>query len=84
MREAVALIAAESRGIPRIINKLCFRSLLEGYARGCSTISADIVEKAQRNLNFAPPANSVHGAHNHTGRDSHRTTRPRFAARARR
>jgi N-acetylmuramoyl-L-alanine amidase/type II secretory pathway predicted ATPase ExeA len=57
--EAVALIAAESRGIPRIINKLCFRSLLEGYARGCSTISADIVEKAQRNLNFVPAAASA-------------------------
>ncbi len=57
--EAVALIASESRGIPRIINKLCFRSLLEGYARGCPTISAEIVEKAQRNLNFAPTANSA-------------------------
>ncbi len=56
---AVTLIASESRGIPRIINKLCFRSLLEGYARGCPTISADIVEKAQRNLNFAPPAASA-------------------------
>jgi N-acetylmuramoyl-L-alanine amidase/type II secretory pathway predicted ATPase ExeA len=57
--EAVALIAAESRGTPRIINKLCFRSLLEGYARGCPTISADIVEKAQRNLNFVPTAASA-------------------------
>jgi N-acetylmuramoyl-L-alanine amidase/type II secretory pathway predicted ATPase ExeA len=57
--EAVALIAAESRGIPRIINKLCFRSLLEGYARGCCTISADTVEKAQRNLNFVPAVASA-------------------------
>jgi len=54
--DAVALIAEQSRGIPRIINKLCFRSLLEGYARGCSTISPDIVEKAQSKLNFVPPA----------------------------
>jgi N-acetylmuramoyl-L-alanine amidase/type II secretory pathway predicted ATPase ExeA len=55
-RDAVALIAEQSRGIPRIINKLCFRSLLEGYARGCSTISSDIVAKAQRKLNFVPAA----------------------------
>ena len=54
--DAVALIAQQSRGIPRIVNKLCFRSLLEGYARGCSTISADIVEKALRKLNFVPAA----------------------------
>ena len=57
--DAVALIAEQSRGIPRIINKLCFRSLLEGYARGCSTISPDIVEKAHSsklNLPAAAPA----------------------------
>jgi N-acetylmuramoyl-L-alanine amidase/type II secretory pathway predicted ATPase ExeA len=54
--DAVALIAEQSRGIPRIINKLCFRSLLEGYARGCSTISSDVVEKTQRKLNFVPAA----------------------------
>ena len=54
--DAVALIAEQSRGIPRIINKLCFRSLLEGYARGCSTISPEIVEKAQSKLNFVPAA----------------------------
>jgi N-acetylmuramoyl-L-alanine amidase/type II secretory pathway predicted ATPase ExeA len=54
--DAVALIAEQSRGVPRIINKLCFRSLLEGYARGCSTISPDIVEKAQSKLNFVPAA----------------------------
>jgi len=54
--DAVALIAEQSRGIPRIINKLCFRSLLEGYARGCSTISPEIVEKAQHKLNFVSAA----------------------------
>ncbi len=54
--DAVALIAEQSRGIPRIINKLCFRALLEGYARGCATISADLVEKAQSKLNFVPAA----------------------------
>jgi len=54
--DAVALIAEQSRGIPRIINKLCFRALLEGYARGCSTISPEIVEKAQHKLNFVSAA----------------------------
>jgi N-acetylmuramoyl-L-alanine amidase/type II secretory pathway predicted ATPase ExeA len=57
--DAVALIAEQSRGIPRIINKLCFRSLLEGYARGCSTISPDIVEMAQHKLNFVPAATAA-------------------------
>jgi N-acetylmuramoyl-L-alanine amidase/type II secretory pathway predicted ATPase ExeA len=57
--DAVALIAEQSRGIPRTINKLCFRSLLEGYARGCSTISPEIVEKAQHKLNFVSAAPAV-------------------------
>jgi len=49
---AVALIAEQSRGIPRNINKICFRSLLEGYAAGSQNISADLVEKAISRLQF--------------------------------
>jgi N-acetylmuramoyl-L-alanine amidase/type II secretory pathway predicted ATPase ExeA len=48
--EALALIAEHSQGIPRNINKICFRALLEAYGRGRHTVSADIVEKAHRNL----------------------------------
>jgi N-acetylmuramoyl-L-alanine amidase/type II secretory pathway predicted ATPase ExeA len=50
--EALALIAGQSQGIPRNINKICFRSLLEGYAAGSQNLSADLVEKAIRRLQF--------------------------------
>jgi N-acetylmuramoyl-L-alanine amidase len=47
---ALALIAERSQGIPRDINKICSRALLEAYARGLYTVTEDIVEKAERNL----------------------------------
>lgn len=50
--EALALIAGHSQGIPRNINKICFRSLLEGYAAGSQNLSADLVEKAISRLQF--------------------------------
>jgi N-acetylmuramoyl-L-alanine amidase/type II secretory pathway predicted ATPase ExeA len=49
---ALALIAEQSGGIPRNINKIGFRSLLEGYAAGSQNISADLVEKAIGRLQF--------------------------------
>jgi N-acetylmuramoyl-L-alanine amidase/type II secretory pathway predicted ATPase ExeA len=50
--EALVLIAERSQGIPRNINKICFRALLEAYGRARHTVSADIAEKAYRNLNL--------------------------------
>jgi N-acetylmuramoyl-L-alanine amidase/type II secretory pathway predicted ATPase ExeA len=50
--EALALIAGQSQGIPRNINKICFRSLLEGYAAGSQNLSANLVEKAISRLKF--------------------------------
>jgi len=47
---ALALIAERSLGVPRDINKICFRSLLEGYAAESATLSADLVEKAAGRL----------------------------------
>ena len=82
--DAVTLIAEQSRGIPRIINKLCFRSLLEGYARGCSTISPEIVEKAQHKLNFvsaAAPAVPVVTADRGSGRPTNAGAADGHAAR---
>ncbi len=53
---ALALIAEESRGIPRDINKICFRALLEGYAADARLIGSDLVEKAIRRHKLqAPP-----------------------------
>ena len=48
--EALGLVAERSEGVPRNINKICFRALLEAYARGRHRVSVDIVEKATRKL----------------------------------
>ncbi len=48
--EALALVAERSEGVPRNINKICFRALLEAYARGRNAVSPEIVEKAARKL----------------------------------
>lgn len=47
---ALALVAEKSEGVPRNINKICFRAMLEAYARGRHTVSAEIIEKAARKL----------------------------------
>jgi N-acetylmuramoyl-L-alanine amidase/type II secretory pathway predicted ATPase ExeA len=51
---ALARIAEESRGVPRDINKICFRTLLEGYAADAPLIGADLVEKAIGRLKLVP------------------------------
>jgi N-acetylmuramoyl-L-alanine amidase len=64
-REALALIAERSRGVPRDINKICFRALTEGYAAKRRTISAEVVEAAAGKLEFFAgqrPAPSVKAA----------------------
>jgi N-acetylmuramoyl-L-alanine amidase len=48
--EALAHVAERSAGIPRNINRICSRALLEAYARGLRVVSDDIIEKADRNL----------------------------------
>jgi hypothetical protein len=50
--DALALIAERSRGFPRNINTICFRSLLEVYAAGSQTLSSGLVEKATQRLQF--------------------------------
>jgi N-acetylmuramoyl-L-alanine amidase/type II secretory pathway predicted ATPase ExeA len=47
---ALAAVTERSEGVPRNINKICFRALLEAYARGRHTVTAEIVEKAARKL----------------------------------
>jgi N-acetylmuramoyl-L-alanine amidase/type II secretory pathway predicted ATPase ExeA len=54
--DALAISAELSRGIPQNINKICCRALLEAYARGLRLVTADIVEKAERNLSTVPAA----------------------------
>jgi N-acetylmuramoyl-L-alanine amidase/type II secretory pathway predicted ATPase ExeA len=55
-REALALIAERSQGVPRNINKICFHALLEAHAEGRRTVSADTVERADRKLVVAAAA----------------------------
>ena len=57
--EALGLVAERSEGVPRNINKICFRALFEGYARGRQTVSADLVEKATRKLEIVAAARPV-------------------------
>jgi N-acetylmuramoyl-L-alanine amidase/type II secretory pathway predicted ATPase ExeA len=54
--EALALVAESSQGVPRNINKICFDALVEAYAQGCHTVSRDIVENANRNLDVLAAA----------------------------
>lgn len=51
-RDALALIAERSRGVPRDINKICFGALKEGHAARRKTISAEIVERAAEKQDF--------------------------------
>jgi general secretion pathway protein A len=43
--EAMALIARQSRGVPREINNICFDALSAGEARKSPTVSKEIVEE---------------------------------------
>ena len=57
-QDALAMIAAKSGGVPRTINNLCFHALQEGFAQGRRTLSADIIEKADRKSKLLPGAPS--------------------------
>ena len=70
--EALALIAERSQGIPRNINRICYQALLEAHGEGRATVSAEIVERADRKLRIAPGLrdSSVQGASAPVGDDS--------------
>jgi N-acetylmuramoyl-L-alanine amidase/type II secretory pathway predicted ATPase ExeA len=53
--ESLVLIAELSRGIPRIINRICFQALMEAHAEGRQTVSPYIVVKANRKLGIQRP-----------------------------
>jgi N-acetylmuramoyl-L-alanine amidase/type II secretory pathway predicted ATPase ExeA len=57
-RNALAAIAALSGGVPRIINRICYNSLLEAHAQGARMVTPEIVAQANRQhdlLTTAPP-----------------------------
>jgi general secretion pathway protein A len=49
-RAAIGLLHREARGIPRVINKICDRAMLAGYATGNRTLGRDEVRRALREL----------------------------------
>jgi N-acetylmuramoyl-L-alanine amidase/type II secretory pathway predicted ATPase ExeA len=51
--EAAELIAKASEGIPRIINKICFSALSEGFEQGSPAITRRIVRRALRKLDVS-------------------------------
>ena len=57
--EALDLISELSQGIPRNINKICFRALLEGYAVGAEKLSVTLVEKAIDRLQLTATARPI-------------------------
>jgi hypothetical protein len=50
--DARALIATQSRGIPRNINNLCFNALSMGYALKCKRIDGGIVREVVKDLDL--------------------------------
>jgi N-acetylmuramoyl-L-alanine amidase/type II secretory pathway predicted ATPase ExeA len=57
--EALALVADRSQGVPRNINRICFNALLEAHAQGRHTVSAEIVERANRKLGVVAASRST-------------------------
>ena len=49
---ALTLIHERSRGVPRIVNKLCYNALSEAQFEGRRTISGEIVARAQEHMDF--------------------------------
>ncbi|MCM8790009.1 MAG: AAA family ATPase [Candidatus Omnitrophica bacterium] len=50
MNEAIEKIAMFSKGTPRLINMLCDRALLAGFARGTNTIDSNLINKCTEEL----------------------------------
>ena len=51
-RDAMALIAERSQGIPRTINNICFNAMLAGYIHRQLMIDAEIVKRVASKLDL--------------------------------
>jgi general secretion pathway protein A len=51
-REALGLIAKHSKGVPRMINQICYSAMVSGHATGCRIIGSDMVQAAFQTLCF--------------------------------
>jgi general secretion pathway protein A len=76
-RDSLALIHAQTRGVPRLINQLCDMALVYGYADGQRQVSADLVRRvlADRDTAGALPLFGVSTPEGVDGRS--RVPRPR-------
>jgi TonB family protein len=54
--EALAEIAEQSEGIPRVVNSICYRALVRTYAGGERRVSVKTVRQAARDLDLAHPS----------------------------
>ncbi len=53
--DAVAMIYRASEGIPRLVNNICDNALLNGYAVGARTITAEIIAEVAEALDLLQP-----------------------------
>jgi TonB family protein len=51
--EALAAIAEESGGVPRLVNSICYRALSSAFAAGKRRVSAGIARQAVRDLDLS-------------------------------
>ncbi|HSF19084.1 MAG TPA: AAA family ATPase [Vicinamibacteria bacterium] len=57
--DAVQIIHEKSGGVPRLINTICDRSLLVGFAHSLDDITASVVEDAIADLQLEPESDSA-------------------------
>ncbi len=75
--EALALIASASKGIPRIVNSLCFSALSMGFAQRQKTISTALVQRGDRGPGTGKSCRSRRGSEERGGAASRlRSSRP--------
>ncbi len=58
-REALGLIAKHSKGVPRMINQICYSAMVTGHAAGCRIIGSDLVQTAFQTLCFESVISSL-------------------------
>jgi len=73
---ALGLIAEGSRGIPRLINNICFNALSLGCAKQQNQIDSELVKEAVRDLAMEDPARTLRTAQGQTLTSPSRSLRP--------
>ncbi len=61
--DALDLICRHSHGIPRLINQICDRAMLVGYARGADSVEAEHVSDAASELEIDTPGMTIQMFH---------------------